>query len=77
MPENQTAWNSDNQGIKETVNQTKQIGKMGRQREPEAKWWTMWAGLTERETETGVYSGGCHGGRNSQSRVQEITGKWG
>ena len=24
MPENQTAWNSDNQGIKETVNQTNQ-----------------------------------------------------
>ena len=26
MPENQTAWNSDNQGIKETVNQTNQTG---------------------------------------------------
>ena len=33
MPENQAAWNSDNQGIKETVNQTNQTGKMGRQME--------------------------------------------
>ena len=27
MPENQTAWNSDNQGIKEIVNQTNQTGR--------------------------------------------------
>ena len=27
MPENQTAWNSDNQGIKEKVNQNNQTGK--------------------------------------------------
>ena len=27
MPENQTAWNSDSQGIKETVNQTNQTGR--------------------------------------------------
>ena len=26
VPENQTAWNSDNEGSKETVNQTNQIG---------------------------------------------------
>ena len=26
MPKNQTAWNSDNQGIKETVNQNNQTG---------------------------------------------------
>ena len=26
MPQNQPAWNSDNQGIKEAVNQTKQTG---------------------------------------------------
>ena len=26
MPENQAAWNSNNQGIKETVNQTNQTG---------------------------------------------------
>ena len=26
MPQNQPAWNSDNQGIKETVNQTNQTG---------------------------------------------------
>ena len=35
VPGNQTAWNSDNQGIKETLNQTNQIYKMGGQREPE------------------------------------------
>ena len=28
MPENQTAWNSDNQGIKETVNQTNQTSAL-------------------------------------------------
>ena len=26
MPENQTAWNSDNQGIKEKINQNNQTG---------------------------------------------------
>ena len=56
MPENQTAWNSDNQRIKEMVNQTNRPvkskkGQMGRWREPEARWWTVWVGLTERETE--------------------------
>ena len=34
VPENQTAWNSNNQRIKETVNQTNQTSKTGRQREP-------------------------------------------
>ena len=28
VPENQTAWNSDNQGIKEKINQNNQTGKM-------------------------------------------------
>ena len=37
VPENQTARNSDNQGIKETVNQTNQTGKMGGWREPTAR----------------------------------------
>ena len=50
MPENQTAWNSDNQGIKEIVNQTNQTGKTGGQRELEARQRTVWAGLAERET---------------------------
>ena len=52
MPENQTAWNSDNQGIKETVNQTKQTGKMGGQGEPSVRRQTEWTGLAEWETET-------------------------
>ena len=29
VAENQAAWNSDNQGIKEVVNQTNQTGKTG------------------------------------------------
>ena len=44
VPENQTAWNSNNQGIKETVNQTNQTnqtGKMGSWREPSARWQTV------------------------------------
>ena len=56
MPENQTAWNSDNQGIKETVNQTNQTGKtadlMGQLRKIEVRWWTGWAGLAEGKTGT-------------------------
>ena len=41
MPENQTSWNSDNQGVKETVNQTNQTSKTGRQKEPAARQWTV------------------------------------
>ena len=52
MPENQTAWNFDNQGMKETVSKTNQTGKTGGQREPEARWQTVQAGLAEWETET-------------------------
>ena len=48
VPENQTARNSDNQGIKETVNQTSQTGKTGGPRGPEARQQTMRAGLAER-----------------------------
>ena len=52
MPENQTAWNSDNQGIEGTIDQTNQTGKTGGWREPEARQQTEQAGLTEQETET-------------------------
>ena len=61
MPENQTAWNSNNQGIKETVNQTNQTSKTGRWREPEVRWQTLWAGLAEQETDSELtvdYGGG-------------------
>ena len=34
VPENQTAWNSDNQGIKETVNQNNQTGKAAEGEKP-------------------------------------------
>ena len=37
MTKNQTAWNSDNQGIKGTIDQTNQTGKTGGWREPEAR----------------------------------------
>ena len=40
MPENQTAGNFENQGIKETVNQNNQTGKTGGWREPAARWLT-------------------------------------
>ena len=46
VPENQTAWNSDNQGMKERVNQTNQTGKMGGWREPTGKLQTLWVGLS-------------------------------
>ena len=36
--ENQTAWNSDNQGIKETVNQTGQAGQTARAGLAERTW---------------------------------------
>ena len=49
MPENQTAWNSDNQGIKKTVNQT---SKTGVGREPVARQQTVWVGLAEWETDS-------------------------
>ena len=53
MPENQTAWNSNNQGIKETVNQTNQTGKTRGQSEPTARWWRKaWVGLAEGEIES-------------------------
>ena len=43
VPENQTAWNSNNQGIKDTVNQTNQASKMDGKRLQ-----TSLAGLGER-----------------------------
>ena len=49
VPENQTARNSDNQGIKETVNQTNQTSKTGRQKEPAARQWTVQVGLLDRK----------------------------
>ena len=52
MPENQTAWNSNNQGIKETVNQPNQTGKTGGNREPSVRLGTVQAGLAEGESET-------------------------
>ena len=52
MPENQTAWNSNNQGIKETVNNNTQAGRSGGRRAPPARQWTVQAGLAEWETET-------------------------
>ena len=51
VPENQTAWNSDNQGIKETANQTNQTGEKGGQREPAGRRQTSRAGLAERTME--------------------------
>ena len=67
MPENQTAWNSNNQGIKETVNQPRQTGRVadrenlqqgdgpsgwGSLRETVARQRTVQARLAERETGT-------------------------
>ena len=52
VPENQTAWNSENQGIKETVNKNNQTCKKGGWRETAAKQLMVWAGLAEQETET-------------------------
>ena len=52
MPENQIAWNSNNQRIKETVNQTNETGKTSGQRESTAKRWTLWVGMAELKTET-------------------------
>ena len=61
MSENQTAWNSDNKRIKETVNQTNQTGKaVDRENLQQGSelcrkgWlrWTMRVRLTEQETET-------------------------
>ena len=49
MPENQTAWNSDNQGIKEAVNQTGRRERGRRvDREPGARWQIVRARLAER-----------------------------
>ena len=61
MPENQTAWNSDNQGIKEKINQNNQRGKAvdsasglrktaaiqgtGQVGLAVARWWAAWVGL--------------------------------
>ena len=49
MPENQTAWNSDNQGIKEKMNQNNQTSKVadlvGQLRKTKARRQTVWVGL--------------------------------
>ena len=51
MPENQTAWNSDNQGIKETFTQTgRRIGGGWKQA-------AKWKGHTERQRTAGVRRG--------------------
>ena len=56
MPENQAAWNSNNQGIKEKINQNNQIGKLadnaGQLRKTVVKQGTRWVGLAKGETET-------------------------
>ena len=52
MTENQTVWNSNNQGIKETVNKNNQTCKKGGWRETAAKQLMVWAGLAEQETES-------------------------
>ena len=48
MPENQTAWNYDNNGIKEKINQKDQTFKVadnkGRLRKTLVKWQTVGAG---------------------------------
>ena len=62
MPESQTAWNSDNQGIKEKINQNNQTSKAadhaGQLRKTARRWqtvavglavarfWAVWEGLT-------------------------------
>ena len=55
-PKNQTAWNSDNQGTKEKINQNDQTDKaadhVGQIRKPTAKQRTRRAGLAEGKTET-------------------------
>ena len=84
MPENQTACNSNNQGIKETVNQTNQTNqtsKMAGQREPEVRrrQRTARAGLAEQETDSELtvdYSGGCGGGE-TPSLTSGFAGEWG
>ena len=49
MPENQTAWNSNNQGIKEKMNQNNQTSKVadlvGQLRKTKARRQTVWVGL--------------------------------
>ena len=77
MPENENAWNSNNQGIKENVNQNNQTSEaedcMGQLRKTEARWWTVWAKVAEFETASELtvdYGGGCQGGRNTQSHTR-------
>ena len=85
VPENQTAWNSNNQGIKETVNQMnrtsqKETGQTGGQREPAARWQTVWAELAEWETETQSWlrtTAGVAVVGETPSLTQEFVGKWG
>ena len=85
MPKNQTAWNSDNHGIKETVKQNNQAGKVA---DGEKLLWGggPWgragcgemAGCVSRadlrgnwDSEVAEHYGGCHDGRNSQSHTRE------
>ena len=50
-------------------------------KEPQARQWTVQAGLAEWETETQsrlwTMAGVAGGGRNSQSHSRELVGKWG
>ena len=78
MPENQTAWNSDNQGIKGTIDQTNQTGKTGGWREPEARQQTVWVGLAKWETDselTADYGWGVATVGESPNRPQKFIEK--
>ena len=65
-PENQTAWNSNNQGIKENINQNNQTGKAADQ-----------AGGADLRGKLRLrahcgHSSSCHSGRNSQSHTKSF-----
>ena len=78
MPENQTVWNSDNPGVKETFIQTSRMGGDGRWAAEQKGMCGKVAdcigkvGLAEWETKDSKppvvkYCGGCDSGRNPQS----------
>ena len=75
MPENQTVWNSDNHGIKETFTQTgrKEMGSWagGRDQRQEGRLHGRgWLNGKLRLKASLNYSRGCQGGRNSQSHMR-------
>ena len=74
MPENQKAWNSNNQGVKETFTQTSRSSRDGRCAAEQRGHTTRpdlagKVGLVEQETKDSKlainYCGGLDGGRNS------------